>query len=50
MYFKKLLGNKVYLSPIDKNDYLKYTEWVNDMEVAVGMIFATKLTEQLHFI
>lgn len=46
MYFKKLSGDKVYLSPIDKNDYLKYTEWVNDMEVAVGMIFATKLIDE----
>lgn len=45
MYFKKIIGNKVYLSPIDKNDYLKYTEWVNDMEVAIGMIFASKLID-----
>lgn len=43
MYFKKLVGNKVYLSPIDKEDYEKYTEWINDMEVAIGMIFASKL-------
>lgn len=46
MYFKKLIGDKVYLSPIDKNDYVKYTEWVNDMDVAVGMIFATKLIDE----
>jgi len=46
MYFKKLVGNKVYLSPIDKNDYLKYTEWVNDMEVSMGMIFAYKLIDE----
>ncbi|MEG2789189.1 MAG: GNAT family protein [Romboutsia sp.] len=41
MYFEKLIGNKVYLSPIDKNDYIKYTKWVNDMDVAIGMTFAT---------
>jgi RimJ/RimL family protein N-acetyltransferase len=46
MYFKKLVGNKIYLSPMDKNDYLKYTEWVNDMEVAIGMIFSTKLIDE----
>jgi RimJ/RimL family protein N-acetyltransferase len=46
MYFKKLVGNKVYLSPMDKNDYIKYTEWVNDMEVAIGMIFSTKLIDE----
>ncbi len=43
MYFKKLIGEKVYLSPIDKNDYIKYTEWVNDMDVAIGMTFANML-------
>lgn len=46
MYFKKLIGDKVYLSPIDKNDYVKYIEWVNDMEVSMGMIFATKLIDE----
>lgn len=42
MYFKKLIGEKCYLSPIDIDDHVKYTEWVNDMEVAAGMIFAAK--------
>jgi RimJ/RimL family protein N-acetyltransferase len=46
MYFKKLIGSKVFLSPIDKNDYLRYTEWVNDMDVAMGMIFASKLIDE----
>lgn len=46
MYYKKLVGNKVYLSPIDKDDYEKYTEWVNDMEVGIGMIFACKLIDE----
>lgn len=46
MYYKKLVGVKVYLSPIDKNDYIKYTEWVNDMDVAAGMIFASKLIDE----
>jgi RimJ/RimL family protein N-acetyltransferase len=46
MYFKKLIGSKVYLSPIDKNDYLKYTQWVNDMEVGLGMLFAFKQIDE----
>ncbi len=46
MYFKKLIGEKVYLSPIDKNDYLKYTEWINDMDVAIGMTFASMLIDE----
>jgi RimJ/RimL family protein N-acetyltransferase len=33
MYFKKLVGTKCYLSPIDINDAEKYTEWLNDQEV-----------------
>ena len=33
MYFKKLVGKKCYLSPIDVNDADKFTEWLNDMEI-----------------
>ena len=43
MYFKKIVGKKCYLSPINVEDYEKYTEWVNDMEVAAGLIFASEL-------
>lgn len=43
MYYKKLIGEKCYLSPIDIEDYEKYTKWVNDMEVAAGMLFASKI-------
>ena len=32
MYFKKLIGKKCYLSPIDVNDAEKFTEWFNDTE------------------
>ena len=35
MYFKKLVGKKCYLSPIDLNDAVKFTEWLNDMEILV---------------
>ena len=33
MYFKKMVGQKCYLSPIDENDAGKFTEWLNDLEV-----------------
>jgi RimJ/RimL family protein N-acetyltransferase len=33
MYFKKLIGKKCYLSPIDANDAEKFTEWLNDLEI-----------------
>ncbi len=32
MYFKKLVGKKCYLSPIDINDSEKYAQWWNDPE------------------
>jgi len=37
MYFKKLVGKKCYLSPIDVNDAEKFTEWLNDMDILVNL-------------
>jgi len=37
MYFKKLVGKKCYLSPMDLNDAEKYTEWLNDLEITTGL-------------
>lgn len=34
MYFKKIVGEKVYLSPRDSDDYMKYVEWLNNYEIA----------------
>ena len=33
MYFKKLIGSKCYLSPVNVNDAEKFAEWLNDQEV-----------------
>jgi len=33
MYFRKMTGKKCYLSPIDVNDAVTFTEWLNDLEV-----------------
>ena len=32
-YFKKLKGERVYLSPISSDDYYEYTKWMNDHEI-----------------
>lgn len=32
-YFKKLLGDRIYLSPRSIEDVEKFTEWLNDFEV-----------------
>ena len=37
MYFKKLVGKKCYLSPIDVNDAGKYAEWINDLEITINL-------------
>jgi len=37
MYFKKLIGKKCYLSPIDINDAEKFTVWLNDMEILTNL-------------
>jgi hypothetical protein len=39
MYFKKMIGKKCFLSPIDENDAEKFTEWFNDLEVTENLIF-----------
>lgn len=34
-YFKKLVGEKLYLSPMNIEDAEKYVEWLNNKEVAM---------------
>lgn len=37
-YFKKLIGEKVYLSPICLEDAMQYCEWLNDLEVSKHLL------------
>lgn len=41
MYFKKLIGEKCYLSPLDINDVEQYVTWLNDPEVTCNLTLAT---------
>ncbi len=41
MYFRKMTGEKCYLSPIDVDDAGKYTEWLNDYETTRYLTLAT---------
>jgi len=43
MYFKKLLGKKCYLSPIDVNDVYKFVEWLNDLEVTKYLLLYPRI-------
>lgn len=36
-YFKKLIGERIYLSPINLEDIEKYAEWMNDFKVTDGL-------------
>lgn len=42
-YFRKLVGEKCYLSPISMDDVERYTEWVNDMEMGLFMQFSASI-------
>ena len=33
-YFEKMKGDRIYLSPINPEDVLTYTKWINDLETA----------------
>jgi RimJ/RimL family protein N-acetyltransferase len=37
MYYKKLSGNKCYLSPINSNDAERFAEWLNDLEITINL-------------
>jgi RimJ/RimL family protein N-acetyltransferase len=44
-YYKKLIGKKCYLSPINIEDADKYSEWLSDIEVGIGLgIYTTQLS------
>jgi RimJ/RimL family protein N-acetyltransferase len=40
-YFRKLISEKIYLSPVSLDDVEKYTEWINDMETGLFVNFAS---------
>lgn len=37
MYYKKLEGKRIFLSPISLNDYQMITKWMNDESVSCGL-------------
>lgn len=44
-YFKKMIGKKVYLSPISVEDAEQYCQWLNDFDIAKNlMIFNQQLS------
>ena len=43
MYFKKLIGENIYLSPISVEDVENYTNWLNDFETTDYIGQSTKI-------
>ena len=41
-YFKKVIGEYCYLSPINVADAEKYTEWLNDLEITKNLILSDR--------
>ncbi|HRY83393.1 MAG TPA: GNAT family protein [Candidatus Cloacimonadota bacterium] len=44
-YFRKLVGEKCYLSPVSLDDAEKYTEWVNDLEIGQFVLFSSAILD-----
>ncbi|MDP2172875.1 MAG: GNAT family protein [Candidatus Cloacimonadaceae bacterium] len=44
-YFRKLTGEKCYLSPISIDDAERYTEWVNDLEIGQLMLLSSTVID-----
>ena len=42
-YFKKIVGERVYLSPINPEDCEKYVKWLNDLEISINLTMAPKI-------
>lgn len=42
-YYKKLIGDRVYLSPMNPDDAETYTRWMNDLEIALPLGNASEI-------
>ncbi|MDA3831817.1 MAG: GNAT family protein [Spirochaetales bacterium] len=40
-YMKKISGERCYLSPMHSDDYVKYAEWLNDLETTKYLTLST---------
>ncbi len=47
MYFKKLVGSKCYLSPLDVGDAAKFTAWLNDQEIVDYLQNSTSVINEI---
>lgn len=43
-YYKKLVGSRIYLSPMNVEDAETYVKWLNDLNVTDGLGTSSKIT------
>lgn len=39
-YFKKIIGERLYLSPINIEDAEQFTEWLNDLDITINLLLS----------
>ena len=44
-FYKKIIGERCYLSPISMEDVPKYTNWLNDFEVVVSTTLYSRIVD-----
>ncbi|MBP9477374.1 MAG: GNAT family N-acetyltransferase [Sebaldella sp.] len=44
-FYKKIVGEKCYLSPISLEDIPKYTTWLNDLEVTIATTLYSRIID-----
>lgn len=47
MHYKKLIGDRIYLSPITLEDTNKYVEWMNDRKITDNLNSTYKLINEI---
>jgi RimJ/RimL family protein N-acetyltransferase len=45
-YFKKVIGERCYLSPINLSDAAQYCEWLNDFEISKNLMVNTQMLQE----
>ena len=43
IHYKKLIGKKLYLSPMSMDDVEKYTEWLNNFDISIFLLTSTQI-------
>ena len=42
-YFRKIVGERLYLLPVSGEEAEKYTRWMNDLETTINLTTASQI-------